>query len=326
MISKEVQMTGQNNRKERLSRSTVAGGVLVTAAAVLWGCISLFTRELNEVGLDSMKIVCVRMIGSSLIMAAVFLVTDRSMFRIRFQDLWMFFGTGIVSQVLYNWCYFHCMRISSVSVSAALRYTSPAFSLLLSLLIFKERLTVRKSISLVLTVAGCMLIAGVIGKGEDLSSMVIISGLGAGLGYALYSVFGRFALSRYSPLKITFWTNVCGGAFSLVLVNQIGLARQLMHFDVTETVLLLIIVGTIIPLFLYTKGLTFLENGRAGILAAAEPVAAALIGWFVFDDALTVFQAAGIILVIIAAAVVATEREVRGIPKEQVPKQVRQEK
>ncbi len=294
----------------------VKGSLFVTSGAALWGIIGIFTRELNSVGLDSMKIVCLRMIGSAIIMAAVFLFTDRSMFRIRLQDLWMFFGTGIVSQVLYNWCYFHCMRISSISISAALLFTAPSFAVIMSCLLFGERFTLRKAFSLGITTAGVILVTGAAGKGDHISSMVIISGIGAGFGYALYSVFGRFALKRYSPLKITFWTNICGGAFSLVLVNQIGLARQLMHFNVTGTVLLLIVIGTILPLFLYTKGLTYLENGRAGILAAVEPVVATLVSFFVFQEEMTIFQGIGILFVITAVMILAGDRETGKLPSE----------
>ncbi|MBR3642268.1 MAG: EamA family transporter [Parasporobacterium sp.] len=293
-------------------RGDLAGVLCVTAGAVLWGMIGLFTRKLNSVGLDSMKIVCVRMIGSALILGLFFLFTDRKMFRIRLQDLWMFFGTGIVSHVLYNWCYFHCIRISSLSVSAALLQTAPSFSILMSMLIFHERCTLRKALALVLTMAGCILVTGAVGKAENISSMAIVSGLGAGFGFALYSVFGRIALKRYTPIQITFWTNVCGGAFSLVLVNQLGLFRQLMHANVTETVLLLIIFGTILPLGLYTKGLIYLENGYAGILAALEPVVALLISVLIFHEEITLSQLLGIVLVISAEAILAVQHRVLG--------------
>ena len=71
--------------------------------------------------------------------------------RVRLRDLWCFAGTGIVSLLLFSWCYFSGMQEASLSVMAVLLYTSPAFIVLLSVLLFRETLTRQKLLALVLT-------------------------------------------------------------------------------------------------------------------------------------------------------------------------------
>lgn len=45
-------------------------------------------------------------------------------------------------------------------------------------------------------------------------------------------------------------------------------------------------ISSVLPFFFYTKGLSFVENGKASILAGIEPVVAALTGVIVFGEAL----------------------------------------
>lgn len=100
--------------------------------------------------------------------------------------------------------------MTSLSVAAVLLYTAPAFVMVLSYLLFHEKFTVRKSIALVLTFVGCVFVTGIIGSSQTLSGKGILIGIGAGFGYALYSIFGRFALKKgYDSFTISFYTFFC---------------------------------------------------------------------------------------------------------------------
>ena len=80
--------------------------ICVLVAGALWGCISLFVRELSAAGLSYMDIAAVRVMVSAVGMLIVVLVVDRSLLRIRLRDIWLFVGTGIISLTLFNLCYF----------------------------------------------------------------------------------------------------------------------------------------------------------------------------------------------------------------------------
>ena len=78
--------------------------LLILTAGILWGCLGIFVRQLNNHGLVSMDIVFLRALVTCLIMGLVLLIFDRSKFRIRWKDLWCFLGTGICSIVFFNFC------------------------------------------------------------------------------------------------------------------------------------------------------------------------------------------------------------------------------
>ena len=68
-------------------------------------------------------------------------------------------------------------------------------------------MTNRKLAALAVTFSGCALVVGVLpGMRQEYSVVGLASGLGAGFGYALYSIFGKFALRHYSALTVTIYT------------------------------------------------------------------------------------------------------------------------
>ena len=76
----------------------------ILLGGTLWGIIGLFNRNLTAGGFSSASIVLVRNLGSMLVLGLVFLVIDCSVFRIKLKHLPYFFGTGIVSILLFTLC------------------------------------------------------------------------------------------------------------------------------------------------------------------------------------------------------------------------------
>lgn len=287
---------------EDTQRKTDRGGMaLVLAGAVLWGLIGLFNRTLMEAGLSPESIVLVRNFGGMLVLALVLFFKDRSVFRVAPKHLVYFFGTGVVSVVFFTWCYFSCQQQCSLAVAAILLYTSPAFVVILSALLWKDKLTKAKAAALALTFIGCACVTGVLSGGMTITPQGFALGLGAGFFYALYSVFGRYALAHYGPYTVTLYTFLFAGLASLVFLKPRELAVGLGEPRLLAVALGLVVVCTVLPYLLYTAGLARVESGKAAILASVEPVVAALVGILVFHESMT--PAAGLGVACILAAV-----------------------
>ncbi len=271
----------------------------VIGAGVLWGIISLFIRGLSAAGFDPMQISLIRMTTAAPIFLLTALVLKRDL-RVKPRDLWMFAGTGIVSIVLFNVCYFHTMIKSEASVAVVLLYTSPVFIMLLSAVIFREKITAMKLTALGLTFAGCFLTAGV-SKGSGLTLPVLLTGLASGLFYGLYTIFGRFALNKYSPMTVTALTFIAGAVGSLPIGSPAHTAR--LAFSSGKTALLCLGIGvvcTVLPYFLYTWGLAKMESGKAAILVAVEPLVGALLGMTLYGESRDIAKIIGILLILTA--------------------------
>ena len=282
-------------------KSPALSALLVLGAGCLWGFMGLLVRSTDSLGLDSMDICFLRALVTSAVMLPLLLLFDRPALKVRLKDLWCFAGTGIVSMSFFNFCYFKTIMLTSLSVAAVL-YTAPVFVVLMSAPLFGEKLNSRKLLAALAAFLGCAFVSGIVGGAGRLSLGGILFGLGSGIGYALYSIFGRYALERgYSSATISFYTFV----FALIptgLFADSGRALSALGGGAEEFFLLsgLILMVTLIPYLLYTKGLQGLENGTASILASIEPVVATLVGLFIYSETLGLWNIFGISLVLLS--------------------------
>ncbi|WP_443663536.1 DMT family transporter [Dysosmobacter sp.] len=269
----------------------------ILAAAALWGIIGVWNRRLMAGGLSPYSIVVVRNCGGLVLLLAVMALRDRSVFHVERQHLKYFFGTGVVSVVLFTVCYFSCQEICSLAVASILLYTAPAIVVVLSALLWREPVTKKKLLALGLTLVGCALVCGVFSGALTVTGGGIALGLGAGVFYALYSIFGRYALAHYGPMTVTVWTFVFAGVASLALVRPAELAA-LAQPSLALTAVGLVVCSTVLPYILYTRGLARVEAGKASILASLEPVVASVAGVVLFGEPMSPLTAAGIVCVL----------------------------
>ena len=270
----------------------------ILAAAALWGIIGVWNRNLMAAGLSPTGIVVVRNFGGMLLLLAVFAVKDRGVFRVRREHLKYFFGTGIISVVLFTSCYFSCQKICSLAVASILLYTAPSFVVILSAMLWQEPVTKKKLLALALTLVGCACVCGVFDGGLTVTFTGILLGLGAGFFYALYSIFGRYALAHYSSMTVTVWTFIFAGPASLVMLRP---AEMRAVFTAPSAWLLaagLVVFSTVAPYILYTRGLARVESGKASIMASLEPVVAALAGVLIFGEPMGLLTLLGILCVL----------------------------
>ena len=267
----------------------------VIAAGVLWGIISIFIKGLNGGNLSPVQILQLRAIIASVLMAPCLFIIDKKLLCFELKDIWMFIGTGVISLTFFSLCYFQTIIESGASVAVILLYTSPIFVILFSLALFKEKVTAVKLTALIMTFIGCIMVSGLGRDGGGITAKGFIVGLGSGLGYALYSIFSRYALKKYHVLTITFYTFLFSG---ITIIPFSGLE---MSSIISQPQLLLYGVGiamfcTVLPYLFYTYGMTRLETGKAAILVTVEPLVGTLVGCCLYGEPMTVVKAFGILL------------------------------
>ena len=290
---------------------------IILIAGVFWGMIGIFVKRLTAMGFGPMEIVTIRAVTTVVLVFIFLLIYDRSLLKIRLKHVWCFIGTGIVSIVFFNFCYFSAINMTSLSVAAILLYTAPVFVMLMSAFLFREKITAVKLVALVATFAGCVLVTGIVGVGESISTAGIIVGLGAGIGYALYSIFSRYALMRgYHPFTIAFYTFLFAIIGTLPLIDYKVLATAVTSGIPTIGFCFLFgICSAVIPYIIYTIGLKELDNGKAAVIASIEPVTATVLSVVVYKEQLTVLQIIGIVLVLAAIAICSFEPKTKEKPK-----------
>ena len=270
-----------NNRK---------GALLVILAGTCWGVISIFINYLSAAGLGEMQISFLRQLFAVLVFALVILVRDRSKFRILLKDLALLMLVGFINGVLFNFLYFYTIINSRASIAVVLLYTSPVFVIILARIFFGEKITRNKFIALVLTVAGCLFVTGVIGEGYMPPPVAILTGVLTGLAYALNNILTSAAVTLFFSFLFLIPFSGWGSLTSLCRANPMILV----------VAFLMCLVTAVFAQYFFSMGLKLIESGKAAIYGATEPIVGSLVGILIFHEESNLMKIAGIIMVIAA--------------------------
>lgn len=273
----------------------------IVIAGCMWGSVGLFVRYLETYGLGAMDIVETRMLGALLVTFIAVLTFKREVLKIKLKDCWYFIGTGVVSMLIFNYLYNQTVSLVTLSLAATLLCTAPIFVLLLSAILFREKMTSIKLIAVTLAVIGCILVSGLFENAITFSLAGILLGMAASFGYALYSIFSRLAMNKgYDSLTINVYSflfaGLAGSFFTDFTPINLALKESPVYFG--SFLLLHAIIASVAPYFLYTWGMKYVDTGRAAILSSCEPVAATIFGLFLFQEIPTLLSVAGILLVL----------------------------
>lgn len=276
-------------------------------SGAMWGSAGIFVRKLTELGMNSYTVVSVRVILAALILAVWLGIYDRNLLKIKLKDLWIFVAGGVVGMFGLNICYNFAISELSLSLAAVLLSLSPVFVLFMAAILFKEKITSKKVICMTIAIAGCVLASGVL---ESASTMrwsvkgIIVGTIGAFF-YGLYGIISKTAMERgYHAFTTTFYCLFMVMLVVIPLTNWKLVTNVVVAKPIKMSVFLVIhsLCTSVLPYILYTFSIRYIDAGMASILASGEPVAAMIFGVIFFSEIPTVLSVVGIVLVIVALA------------------------
>ncbi|MDD5375550.1 EamA family transporter [Acidithiobacillus sp.] len=286
---------------------------MILLGASTWGTLGAFAIPLYSAGLKPLDVAAVRVTVAGACFAAMTILFRREHVRItRGQFGWLVLH-GMIAVGLYNILFFIAMEKIGIALAFALLYSAPAWSAILGYILLHERHPPQVYVAVLLTIIGVALVV-IQPSGLNLimsiSTTGLLTGLGAAITYALFSIMGK-PLLRDCPSSTLLLYSFGVGSFVLTLFDGFdGGAHRLQSISTVDWFILLGI--GVIPTFLaylaYTEGLRHTPVTRATILAAIEPVVAVVLGLVVFHEHLSLYQYVGIFLILSATVVVAASR------------------
>ena len=279
--------------------------ILVLIAGVSWGLIGVFTKAIDALGFTEMQMLFVKGVLATAVLFLITFLKDRSQLKLKnWKDIRYFIGTGIISFTFFSWAYMKAVNLTSLGVAAVLLYTAPTFVMLFSILLFGEKMTKTKGIVLLMTFVGCIFVTGLLEGGVAFTWQGIAIGLASGVGYALYSIFGTYAIrAGYGSLSISLYTFLMATIVMSFLVEPAAVVFQINKMGQWPLAISFALLTTVLPYLTYTKGLSGLPASKASVTATIEPVVAAILGIVVFHESVTMLKVTGIVLVLSSVVV-----------------------
>lgn len=267
------------------------------SAMLIFGTIGVFVKNID---LASSEIALGRGVigGIVLIIVSLFTKNKVSFKNIKENILLLLLSGGAIG---LNWIFlFQAYKYTTISNATLSYYFAPVFVMLLSPVILKEKLTVKKILCVVCAMLGMVCIVGNSGgMAEGRNDFLGISyGLAAAAFYASVVLMNKF-LKNLKSLETTYIQLILA---AVVLMPYVFTAEGFNIFRMPVSsipyILILGIVHTGFAYLLYFSSLKELKGQTIAVMSYIDPISAVIISAIFLRERMGVLQIAGGILIL----------------------------
>jgi drug/metabolite transporter (DMT)-like permease len=228
------------------------------------------------------------------------------------------FLMGVTGVVFFNIFQFLALAQTS-SINAGLISTLNPLSIAASSAFFlRERLRVRQLLAMLLSFIGVVI---VISKGSfsRVLALDVNSGdlwmIAAVILWGIYSVCGKWAMKKVSPLAATFYSGVFGTVM-LLPFNHNGFNVTAIDTPFILSLLYTAVVSTVVCMLLWNLGIQKVGPTKSGIFLNFNPIFTAILAFFILHEMLNWAEIAGGMIVIIGCWLFSrADKTIKNTPK-----------
>lgn len=282
-----------------MKNKDIRGLVTAILAMVFWSLSFVWVKEVLTV-YKPMTVVFFRLIISVVLMALFLIITGR--FRLPdgrtllFLLLMAFFEPFLYFLGETNGMQYVDSTLGSVIIS-----TIPLFTPLAGWLFFREKVTYKNAIGVVLSFAGVLLVAvnsqfslDADPRGIYLLMLAVFAAIG-------YSLVLKNVSDDLSPLNVIFYQNLFGLFLFLPVWYKLDLEHTMatgFHMEAMIDICKLAIFASTIAFVFYTYAIRDIGISKATVFCNTIPVFTAIFAYFIIDEQITVQKMIGIAVVI----------------------------
>ena len=286
----------------KLKNSSFAGYLLIAVSAIAFSAKGIFAKILYSYGLDPVTLLALRFaIALPFFWGLLFIYQSE---RVGRRDLLLLILSGLVGFYLSALADFYGLLYIDASLERIIIYSFPTMVVILTAVLFKEKIDVRKLSALMLTYGGLILALKVFNgnlNGHFLGAgLVLFSAFVGALSYILTEALSK----RVSSFKIsTYSITACAFAF-------LGTWRgsYIPHdMKVWSILFLLAFISTFIPVVTLAMGIKRIGASRAAIVSSIGPVSTAFLAYIFLGEQMDLIQVIGMILVMAGVLVISVK-------------------
>lgn len=302
---------GSDTSRGRVVDPRSVGYLEALLAAVLWGSSGIFSVFLFDLGVPPQSLALLRPALGAVMLAGLFVATrGPGSLRLDRRGLAVLgLGGGAVIG-LFQLAYQMSIDAVGVPSTVALLYIAPAVVVAASGPLLGEWPTGRRVMLAGLTLVGVwMTVLGADEVTPEFGGSGVVWGVLAGLAYAGYTLFGRYATPRFGSRATVLYT-VAGSCVWLIATLPLVSDGLVLPSSGSAWALVgaFALVTVAAAQFLFFDALGRIEAGRAAITSAAEPVVAALLATVLLAQGLSPVGWVGVALVVTGVAGVGADR------------------
>ncbi|MBI5352125.1 MAG: EamA family transporter [Chloroflexi bacterium] len=282
------------------------GFLIALTATIIWSTTGIIISYLSKTySLPSLVLAFWRDLFVSFGMVVGLLVFSRARFQLE-RKHWVFMVLYGLTLAIFNSMWTFSVQYNGAAVATVMAFSSPAMTAILSRIVFKEQFSRVKIISILLSLAGIVLVSGAYDPSAwNLNPLGIIFGLVSGLMFAVYNLEGKHA----SDTKVDSWTALLYSfAFATVFLlffnigNDLFITGKVPFADMLwlgnslsgwGILFFLGVAPTLGGFGLYTLSIRYLSPTTSNLIATLEPAFTAIWAYFLLNEILTGTQLIG---------------------------------
>lgn len=269
----------------------------LTASMAIFGTVGIFVKYIP---MPSSVIASIRGLGGMLFLLLLTLISGKTISKKSIKKnlpILLFSGAFIG----INWILlFESYRYTSVATATLCYYLAPVIVILLSPLVLKEKLTLRKLLCVLGALVGMFFVSGVAENGIPSFSEIkgVLLGIGAAAFYATVIMLNKKLKDIESNDRTLVQLGVAGAAILPYALLTENISE--IKLDTTAVILLAVvaIVHTGISYVLYFGSIKELSTQTVAIFSYIDPIVAILLSALFLKESMTVYGVIGAVLIL----------------------------
>ena len=282
--------------------------VAVVSWAFAFPFIKIGLKELTFINLTIMRffIVCC-------VFSLILILQKKRFSKLQKKDIIPIFIIGFLGVMVYHIGLNYGEQYVSPGAASLIIATIPIQIVILAFIFLKEKIGLIKIIGIIIALCGVLIIS-LWGK-KDASLEIeylygIIAIIIAAVMGAIYTIFGKKLLDRYSGLSLTVYAILLGSIGLVPFINS-SLFEQVLQMSLHGwfAVLFLGIVSTVVGYVIWYVALRIKTASEISVYLYAVPVLSTIFSYFIFNDEITFMFVIGGALVIVGLIIAHNKKE-----------------
>ncbi|WP_248926089.1 DMT family transporter [Paenibacillus hamazuiensis] len=282
------------------------GVIMVLSAAVCWGLSGIAAQIVfQHFAASPGLLVSLRLLSAGILMVLLQTVVQgaQSAFSIwsHKKDRLTLLVFGIAGMLGVQYTFFAAIHYGNAATATLIQYLGPVFIILFVSLRLKKMPRGAELAAFAIALAGMFFMT----TGGSLHSLKITAnafvwGILSAVAAAFYTLYPAKLLKTWGAVPVVGWSMIIGGAGLSFVYPPWSFDWSQGSFQLPGLLMFIVLIGTIVPFYLFLDSLRLVPPARASILSSAEPLTAVLVGTVFLHTPLDLVQLLGGVGIIVA--------------------------
>ena len=271
--------------------------------------LSFLSIKITVDVLPPMTLALTRFLIGSVVLSFIYMLKEKDK-KLNKEDIPMLALSGFIGVSAYFYFENNGVKLISASSASMIIAVIPIFTLIAEIIVFKEKLTMKKIISVIISFLGVYLIVGFISETSSVSSSKgNVFMFAAVIAWVAYTITTKPLYKKYSQIAIVYFQTLFGTLFLVPFVFFETTNWSLVNNTIILNVIYLGVFCSAIAYYLYIYAMDHLGVSTTSLFLNLLPVVTVIGSYFILGEKVNMYQIIGGALVIFAVYFVNTKEK-----------------